>query len=142
VWFIVDAHKLYTHSYLLLDDYKPGSDDRTLRTATATSRRRWCRPGWRRWSRTALGLEEVCVVRLWINCDRLRTSERVYRGNRRVIIRGILVDDCDVALAPVRNVNQFFRRIPSQGVNARAVLDGRYDLARVWINDDGRIVAT
>jgi hypothetical protein len=81
-------------------------------------------------------------VRHWINCDRLGAGERFHRGNRRVRVGRILVDDCDVALAPIRNINQFFRRIPSQGVNARAVLDGRYDLARVWINDDGRIVAT
>ena len=81
-------------------------------------------------------------MRLWINCDGLRAGERVDRGNRRVLVGRILVDDRDVALAAIRNVNQFFRRIPSQGVNARAVLDGRHDFARVRINDHGRIVAT
>src|ERR1700719_2102986 len=87
---------------LLLDHDNPRSDERTLWTAPATPawRRRRRAGGWRR-SRTALRLEEVHVVRLWISRDRLRSGECVDRGNRRVRVGRILVDDCNVALAPI-----------------------------------------
>src|SRR5580704_5518953 len=99
----------------MLDHDKPGSDDRALRTAATAALRRWWRgSGWWRRSRTPLRLEEVRVVRFWINSDRLRAGERVDRGNCRVLISRILVDDGDVPLAAIRNENQFFRRIPSQ----------------------------
>ena len=52
------------------------------------------------------------------------------------------MDDGDVALAPIRNVNQLLRGIPAQGVHARAVRDGRDDFARVRIDHDGCLVAT
>src|SRR2546428_7924837 len=128
---------------LLLYDDKPSSDDRTLWAAATSARcRSWRRAsGWRR-NRTALGLEEVHVVCLRINGDRLRAGERVDRRNHRVLVGRVLVDDRDVALAPIRDVNQFLRRISPQGVNARAVLDRRHDFARVRINDDGCTVAT
>src|SRR6266853_6048198 len=87
---------------LLLDHDKPRSDDRTLWTA-ALAFRCWRRvSGWRR-SGTALGLEKVPVMRHWINCDGLRAGERVDRGNSRVLVGRILVDDGDVALASIRN---------------------------------------
>src|SRR6266852_3850759 len=122
-----------------LDDDKPRSHNRTLRTAATSARSgRW----WRRasrwwWSRTALGLEEIRVVRHRINGDRLRAGERGDSRHHRVLVGRILVDDRDVTLAPIRNVNQLFRRIPSQGVHARAVRDGRHDLARARIKNDG-----
>ena len=77
-----------------------------------------------------------------IHRDRLRAGERGDCRNRRVLVGRILVHDRDVALAAIRNVNQFFRRIPSQGVNARAVRDRRHDFSRARINDDGSLVAT
>src|ERR1019366_1567896 len=93
----------------LLNDDKPRSDDWTLWTAAASSRRRWWRASrWRR-RRTALGLEEVRVVRHRINGDCLRAGERGYRRNLCVLIGRILVDDRDVALAPIRNENQPLR---------------------------------
>src|SRR5207248_2497354 len=106
---------------LLLDNDKPRGNDRTLWTAAtpALSRGRWrCASSWRR-CRTALGLKEVSIVRHRINGDRLRAGERVDGRNHRVVVGRILVDDCDVALTAIRNVDQFLRRIPSQGINAR-----------------------
>src|ERR1035438_5932242 len=65
----------------LLDDDKPRRDDWTLWTsATSAFRcRRWRVRWWRR-SGTALGLEEVHVVRFRINGDCLSAGEC---GNRR-----------------------------------------------------------
>src|SRR2546425_8269747 len=96
---------------LLFDDDKPRSQDWTLRTAapSARSRRRWRRAsGWSR-SWTALGLEEIRVVRHRINGDRLRAGERRDRRNHRVLVGRILMYHRDVALGPVRNVNQLLR---------------------------------
>ena len=134
------AGDMSSRNRLLLDHDKPRSYDGALWTA-AFALRRWRIGRWRR-SWTTLGLEQVCVVRHGIHCDRLRAGERVNRGNHGVLVGGILVDDSDVALASIGNKYQFSRRIPSQGVHARAVLDIGYDFARAWINDDGCIVAT
>ena len=59
---------------------------RTLWTAaTSACRRRRLASAWR-WSRTAFGLEEVHVVRRWIDCDRFCTGERVDHGNYGVLV--------------------------------------------------------
>jgi hypothetical protein len=81
-------------------------------------------------------------VRLRINGDRLRARECGDRVNHRVLVGRILMDDCDVALTAIWNMNQLFRGIPPQGVDARTVLDGPHDFARARIHDDGCIVAT
>src|SRR5262245_24862793 len=128
---------------LLLDNDKPRSHDRTLGTAAAsTGSSRWRRACGRRWSGTALRLEQVRVVRLRINSDRLCSGKRIDGGYYGVLIGRILMGDGDVALAAIRNVDQFFRWIPSQSVNTRPVLDGRHDFTRVRINNNRRIVAT
>src|SRR5438552_1075967 len=70
---------------LLLHHNEPGSDDRALWAAPTL--RLWLRAsGWRR-SRTAFGLEEVHVVRLWIDCDRFGAGECVNRRNYGVLVR-------------------------------------------------------
>src|SRR5262249_23537296 len=128
---------------LLLDNDKPCSDDRSLWAAAASTRcRRWRRSCRRCGSGTALRLEQVHVVRVRINRDRLCAGKCIDRRYDAVFIGRVLMDDCDVALASIGNVDQFFRCIPSQSVNTRAVLDGRDDFARVRINNDGGIVAT
>src|SRR6185295_3884760 len=103
--------------YLLLDDDKPCGDDRPLRTtATPASSGGWNR-SWRlRWRRTALRLKEIHIVCLWIHCDCLRASKRRNGLDNRVFVWRILVHDCDVAFAPVGNVDQFLRCIPSQSI--------------------------
>src|SRR6185369_9659139 len=127
---------------LLTDDDEPCGENRTLWSSpTSASGRWWWRVGWWRRSRTPLRLEEIRVVRLRINGDRLRARERVHSRNHRVLVSRVLMDDRDVALGPIRDVDQFFRGIPSQGINARAVRDGRHDFARARVNDHGGRVA-
>src|SRR5262249_7744785 len=73
---------------LVRDDDEPCRDDRALWTAAASSTSRcwWrCVRRWRR-SGTALGLEEIRVVRLRIDGDRLCTGEGVDGRDRRVLV--------------------------------------------------------
>src|SRR5438105_2908044 len=90
---------------LLLDNDKPRSDDRSLRTPATSARYRcrWRRASrWRR-NRTALGLKEIRVVGLRIHGDRLRTRDGCDRRHHGVLVWRILVNDCDVAFAAIRN---------------------------------------
>src|ERR1039458_10587946 len=69
----------------LLDDDKPCSHDWTLwAAATSALRRRFRACGWCR-SGTALGLEQVRIVRHRINGDCLRAGERGDRRHLRVL---------------------------------------------------------
>src|SRR5207253_489519 len=53
----------------------------------------------------------------------------------------ILLDTVAVAFTAIRNVDQFLGRIPPQRIDARAVRDGRHDLTRARIHDDGCLAA-
>src|SRR5260370_36266195 len=112
-----------------------------MRAAAASARRgRWSVGRWRR-SGTALGLEEVLVVRLRIDTDGLRAGERGDRRHLRVLVGRILMDDRDVPFASIWDENQFLRWIPTQGIDARSVLDGRHDFTGTRIDNDGCLVA-
>src|SRR5262245_16640478 len=129
--------------HLLLDNDKPSSDDRTLWPAAASTwRRRWRGICCRRGSGTALRLEQVGMVRLSIDRDRLRSCKCIDGRYHRVLVGRILMNDRDVALASIGYVDQFRGGIPSQSVNTRAVLDGCDDFTRVRVNNNGRIVTT
>src|SRR5689334_10249802 len=86
---------------LLLDNDEPRDNDRTLRIA-ATSTGRWRRARGRRGSRTALRLEEIRVVRLWINRDRLRDGKCIDRRYHCVLIGRILMDDGAITASRAR----------------------------------------
>src|SRR5262245_26324877 len=91
---------------LLLDNDKPRSDDRTLWTAAAsTGSSRWRRTCGRRGSGTALRLEQVRVVRLRINGDRLCSSKCIDGRQHSIFVGRILMDDRDVAFTAIRNVD-------------------------------------
>src|SRR5262245_76067 len=89
----LDAAPLFTNTKivsgacvsLLLDDDKPRSDDRTQRTASSPARRR-CRACGRRRSGTALRLEQVSIVRLRIDGNRLCAGKRIDRRYHGVLV--------------------------------------------------------
>ena len=110
--------------------YEPGGHNWALWTATPSSRRRWRRIGCRRWGRTTLRLEEISVVRRWIDGDCFRARKGINRSDGSVFIRGILMHDRHVAFAAVRNVNELSRWIPPQRIHSQkcAVLDRCHDL--------------
>src|SRR5262245_30806198 len=93
---------------LLLDNNKPSRDDRTLWPATASTRcRRWRGICCRRGNGTALRLEQVGMVRLRIDRDRLRSCKCIDGRHHRVLVGRILMYDRDVALASIGYVDQF-----------------------------------
>jgi PAS domain S-box-containing protein len=119
---------------LLPDHDKPRRDDRAQWAAATSARWRW-RAGIGSRCRTALWLEEVGVVRRWINSDRLRPGKRCNSVHDCVFVRGVLMNDGHIALAPVRNEDQLLRWVPSEGIDAGAILNGRHHFPRIWIND-------